>query len=115
MRLFQTGHVKEQVLKNAVQKTMENMLIELDQSSSTALSIGSSRYPCGICGDDCEGDPIDDSHQSIGCDKCYLWFHYSCIGLTGQEHFLSRRKSTWKCDKCKKGSRKRKMCARSEQ
>ncbi len=111
---FMTRQVKEQVLKNAVQKTMENMLKKLDKSSSTLLSLGDFLYPCGVCGDDCESDPIGDNRQSIGCDKCHLWYHYTCVGLTGQELFLSRRKSTWKCDKCKNKSRKRKMCLLSE-
>lgn len=48
-----TGQVKEQVLKNAVQKTMENMLKKLNKSSTTTLSLGGSLYLCGVSVDEC--------------------------------------------------------------
>lgn len=67
------------------------------------ISLTDIQYPCGVCGDDCEGNPSDDDKQSIGCDKCQMSYHYSCVGL---EPFLTKRKSTWKCSKCNKQQKK---------
>lgn len=71
------------------------------------ISLSDIQYPCGVCCEDCEGNPIDHDKQSIACDKCQMWHHYSCIGLTGLEPFLIKWKSTWKCSKCNKQQRKR--------
>ena len=99
-----SGQVRDRVKANA-EKRRQNK----QQNTTTPLLLNDSLYRCGVCGDVCDDDPIDDSYQSVGCDLCHVWYHFICVRLTGEEAFLKRRNSSWKCDKCKRGSRKRKQ------
>ena len=94
---MKTGSVQDIVISNAVKKTMTTMLNKLDtiQTVPTVSDI----YPCGVCAEECEEEP-DEGGFSIGCDNCSRWFHYKCVGITGSEKFLKKRKSSWKCNGC---------------
>ena len=50
------------------------------------------QYICGVCGLPCTDNPASEAELSIGCDSCEEWYHYPCIGLTGSEPFLSRKR-----------------------
>ncbi|XP_030833719.1 uncharacterized protein LOC115920991 isoform X1 [Strongylocentrotus purpuratus] len=106
---FASGRVKDIVINNSVQKTMKSMLEKLD---APARTIKEANFPCGICNDECEESPHDEDKNSIGCDSCDRWFHYFCVGIHGEEPFLRRRKSSWKCNTC---SSKLKACKRTRQ
>ena len=56
---------------------------------------------CGICGK----DPGRRQARWVRCDKCNLWFHISCAGVsTSQFDVLTNdRNVDWICKKCKKG------------
>ena len=56
-------------------------------------------FPCGKCGLECLGEPVEFNELSIGCDFCNQWFHWQCTRLTGNESFLADN-STWMCDCC---------------
>ena len=36
--------------------------------------------------------------MALGCDGCFDWFHFSCLGVTKKE----LRKEKWLCPKCVK-------------
>ena len=66
------------------------------------LSPEQTIYKCGVCQNECVDSPKTADEDSIGCDSCELWFHYPCVGLTGKEPFLSRKRSSWFCAACEK-------------
>ena len=44
---------------------------------------------CTVCNHDLHSEP------SIICDSCLEWYHFRCVGLTGQP-----KKKTWFCRSC---------------
>ena len=67
---------------------------------------GESEYVCKVCNKLCEEEPSDLENQSIGCDKCDLWFHYKCAGVQGHEPFLKSKRVRWYCSYCSKITKK---------
>lgn len=67
---------------------------KIDQAESVTL------FVCPVCKLEISEDPKDSDEQSIGCDSCDKWFHYKCASLTGNELFLKREHSEWKCPGC---------------
>ena len=57
-------------------------------------------FICTVCNKACIDDPKSTNEESIGCDKCGNWFHYVCVGVKGDEHFLTRKNSKWHCPDC---------------
>lgn len=49
-------------------------------------------YPCGVCSLEADDD-------SIGCDKCYTWYHFVCVDLT-EDDVAQLTGKNWKCDFC---------------
>ncbi|XP_072175926.1 uncharacterized protein [Diadema setosum] len=94
---IESGRVEDIVINNAVQKTMNLMLDKLESPGQASKDV---LYPCGICSEECEATPDDENKNSIACDSCDRWLHYRCVGITGEEPFLRRRKSVWKCNTC---------------
>ena len=39
-------------------------------------------FLCGVCGLDCLDNPQSDDEQSVQCEKCSIWTHYICAGMT---------------------------------
>ena len=39
-------------------------------------------YLCGSCQKDVVEKPKQFSEESIGCDRCPLWYHFVCVGIT---------------------------------
>jgi hypothetical protein len=62
--------------------------VESDTDNPTVL------FPCGVC-----GKRVGSS--STQCDKCGLWHHRRCSGLSkSQIRELARSASSWTCPKC---------------
>ena len=53
-------------------------------------------YLCEVCQEECkdEEDIGDANEQSVGCDQCYKWFHWGCVGFEGIDPH------NWYCVKC---------------
>lgn len=53
-------------------------------------------YPCGVCHKECKDLKliVDDLDNSVGCDKCYKWFHWGCVGFDGLDD------EDWLCEDC---------------
>ena len=50
----------------------------------------SCKFPCGVCSMEC-------SHNVVGCDGCYTWFHADCIHVEN----LDVLPDEWFCNTCK--------------
>ena len=53
-------------------------------------------YLCGLCKKEVVEKPTKFSEESIGCDKCPLWYHFTCVGIK-EGHKI---KCKWYCAKC---------------
>ncbi|XP_078591815.1 uncharacterized protein LOC144870918 [Branchiostoma floridae x Branchiostoma japonicum] len=53
-------------------------------------------YLCGICNSDCD-NVTEDTDNSVGCDKCFRWFHWGCVGFE-----TVNLNDDWYCDECQK-------------
>ena len=100
---LETGSVHDIVTERAVKKTMDSMLDRL----ACAVPNTTADYPCGVCGEVCEDQPKETSENSVCCDGCDRWFHYGCVGISGSESFLKKRKQSWRCTGCKPSNSKR--------
>ena len=49
-------------------------------------------FPCAICNKECIDVTVAKDatleEDSILCEKCQKWFHFICVGITGNENFL---------------------------
>ena len=53
-------------------------------------------YLCGLCKKEVVEKPTKFSEESISCDKCPLWYHFTCVGIK-EGHKI---KGKWYCAKC---------------
>ena len=53
---------------------------------------------CGICKTQLESVTKCNDKESVGCDKCPLWFHLKSVGISATNIPSSKRK--WYCTKC---------------
>ena len=56
----------------------------------------SHMYLCGLCKKEVVEKPTKFSEENIGCDKCPLWYHFTCVGIK-EGHEI---KGKWYCAKC---------------
>ncbi|XP_052778718.1 uncharacterized protein LOC128216184 [Mya arenaria] len=70
---------------------MEHVLSKTEKGSENTI------YLCGTCGDECVDIPEHSDDQSVGCDKCGVWVHYRCAGVTDESVQDIDR---WICAKC---------------
>ncbi|KAH3814311.1 uncharacterized protein LOC127836093 [Dreissena polymorpha] len=54
-------------------------------------------FLCGVCGTDCLDEPTCAADESVGCDRCGVWVHYICAGVTSEKLALT---DEWFCSKC---------------
>ena len=56
---------------------------------------------CGICGK----QPGKKIARWVRCDRCNLWFHISCVGVSKKQFTVIRENENveWTCKVCKKG------------
>ena len=81
------------------------------QSSGADVDV----YPCKVCAQPCSEEPETIEHDRIACESCNQWHHFKCVGLKGDERFLKRKSSKWKCPACSsKGKGKRKEEGKEE-
>ena len=52
----------------------------------------SHMYLCSLCKKEVVEKPTKVSEESIGCDKCPLWYHFTCVGI--KEGIRSRANGT---------------------
>ena len=91
---LQTRNVEKIVRDGYVKKTMDSILDKIEQNISQESTDSSSDFLCGSC-----AEIWRDGDQSIKCDKCSLWFHYKCVGICGEETFLTND-DKWFCESC---------------
>jgi DNA-directed RNA polymerase subunit RPC12/RpoP len=60
----------------------------------------STSYVCKTCNNVVIDDPSSVKEQSIACDYCEHWYHYPCVGIKGDERFLSSARAKWYCGEC---------------
>ena len=51
---------------------------------------------CQHCGDAYHDDDESRQQEWVGCDFCWRWFHYGCIGLEE----IPEKDEQWKCPEC---------------
>ena len=57
-------------------------------------------YPCSKCKKACKED-VEEGEESICCDKCDKWVHYTCTNLTGEELELYQAPDMlYHCERC---------------
>lgn len=100
---------KKQSLRSGLkgQATKKQKVTEtasLPETGEEGMGHNTKVYKCEKCDKVCVENPKNFDEDSIGCDgaACESWFHYKCVGLTGQEPFLARSSSKWFCDECKR-------------
>jgi hypothetical protein len=87
-------------VKNKSMRKKTNSKKDKQVQDSDLLTEDEPVYVCPVCDNICEEEPLDQEGESIGCDKCNLWFHYGCVNLTGNEQFLKESNSNWYCQPC---------------
>lgn len=59
-------------------------------------------YLCPVCSKECvhceANDTIEPLLQSVGCDGCFNWFHFGCVGLAPTSEELTN--DSWYCSNC---------------
>ncbi|XP_063400158.1 uncharacterized protein LOC134684780 [Mytilus trossulus] len=108
---------KKQALRSKIQALSERTEVagKKPRMSTLENEIASSDiFICGKCKKVCSEEPECIKDQSIGCDSCNNWFHYSCMAIKGTEKFLQSEVSTWKCVSCRKGKGKGKSSTKSK-
>ena len=54
------------------------------------------KYPCGVC-----GKPVQCNQKGIECDKCELWHHIHCTGMSDYVYqYLECHEDLWFCFHC---------------
>ncbi|KAL3841440.1 hypothetical protein ACJMK2_019590 [Sinanodonta woodiana] len=84
---------KRQALRPKLQALNESRALKRKSGISTS-------FQCSICKRECVDNPPISTEYSIACDSCNLWFHFVCVGLTGNEEFIKQKDSVWKCQTC---------------
>ena len=101
---------------NAKLKNKQELKSNLDSNSSVS-KLGSLRKPkrghaakvpvakrskmaevylCGVCKKGLPEKPTRFSEESVLCDKCCLWFHFTCVGIQEGQSL----KGKWYCKNC---------------
>lgn len=55
-------------------------------------------YKCGKCQKVLIDNPKYFEDESIGCELCSLWFHFTCAGIKNGKQ--PKQEDSWKCPKC---------------
>lgn len=97
--LPQGNKLEMEIKADTAQRTETKIpvLQNLQDESYTQLT----KYYCGTCRCECVETPIETGKQSIQCDRCNFWFHYSCQQIIGTENFINSTGISWYCDICK--------------
>ena len=64
-------------------------------------------FYCSVCEEIISENPVTFEEQSIGCDFCNKWCHHKCVAVKGNETFLKKENTKWKCPDCIKNCGKK--------
>ena len=95
----QIPKTKKQALRSKVTALGERDSKKKKLSTDEEPSIAG--YFCPICKLECLDSPALTEDNSICCDACNRWCHLKCVKLHGNDNFLKRHVSTWKCPGCR--------------
>ena len=76
------------------------VVADYDTVLVTEVEDSACEYLCGTCKNICVGNPIQFNELSIECSTCKNWFHFGCLGFTGDEPFIKKKNVKWFCKKC---------------
>ena len=95
-----TSSTKMPICKTPAQKTSPNLKRKIKkQLLKTNKTVQKPIYLCGSCKKTLPKDPQVYNDFSIGCDKCPLWYQFSCAGIPkGVNPIISGQ---WFCKVCK--------------
>ena len=97
------AHRTEVLIKKSGKQKTETPEPSTSKATANDDADEEDSFNCGICNKVCSECPEELSFQSIGCDgKCNMWYHYGCVGIQGNEQFLSRKRMKWYCPSCTK-------------
>ena len=91
---FQSRAVEEKVRLHYVGRVLNGMLDQVELQVKFENPGENTDFLCGIC-----SLTWSDKENCIQCDKCQMWYHYSCANVTGKEEFLFND-SEWFCSVC---------------
>ena len=120
--IYLVPELTSKTIENAIKITEPTSSVEVDTSilgSSAAISspnilttsqrrkpkvakrkrgISKPIYLCGICSSLCKEAPeiTENDDNSVGCDNCYTWFHWGCVGYDNQDNDSDH----WLCQNC---------------
>ena len=90
--------VQATVRKNLVLPplTKKRRLMKQHTTAAKKKAVGPI-YLCGVCHLICEYQTNleSESDNSVGCEKCQIWFHWGCVGFDGDQS-----DDDWYCQKC---------------
>ena len=71
-------------------------IISILTCGDIAPNPGPVKYPCGYC-----ERPVRSNQKGILCDKCELWYHAKCMGISnGSYNLLTTSEDEWFCPTC---------------
>ena len=56
-------------------------------------------YLCGECKKTLKINPANFNEESVGCDRCPIWYHFVCVGI--KEGNEATHEQKWHCIKCR--------------
>ena len=104
-RLFEhSGQVtakKSQPMERVLDEHSEFLILGIDFKVYSILTVTTSPITedaehCQHCGDAYYDDDESRQQEWVGCDFCWRWFHYGCIGLEE----IPEQDEQWKCPEC---------------
>ena len=88
----------EQVVADGYQKTHLKKKKEKTKPEKKKRLVKTSVCLCGTCQKEVVDGPTKFEEESVGCDKCPLWYHFICAGIT--EDSRPKQRDSWICPKC---------------
>lgn len=101
LKYFFTKYVIPEILTKDLQKQLQEEPMEVDNPSDNVVDdVMGNVYFCPICHCKIREPTMSGySHrdQSIACDKCHLWYHFTCVHMTKSKARLLKE---WACQYC---------------
>ena len=88
----------EQVVADGYQKTHIKKKKEKTKPEKKKRLVKTSVCLCGTCQREVVNGPTKFEEESVGCDKCLLWYHFICVGIT--EDSRPKQRDSWIFPKC---------------
>ena len=87
-----------------VMATRASSRLAISKAQTPTSSASESETVCPVCKQLCVEKNLigKDCERSVGCSGCPSWFHFHCVGLSGDEPFLrAQSRKPWYCVTCK--------------